>query len=225
MSGKLSFKEALAHQVDVKEGSRAPSVSPVEAEKARFVLFAPKIDQPVQIARVLRNLGMSLKKAHGALNRLANKEVVIVQLDAGNRDAIAAQLAALGLEATPMAPPMPDIKKIREKFGVSQSEFATQFGLELDTLQNWEQGRNQLDPTARLLLKIIELYPTVVETVLIGQQMSERTGRSKTDIWRQMWSTHKYDSRWTYVKTNVPVQPYGHFVEPWTVAASIAAPN
>ncbi len=181
MSRKLSFKEALAHQADVRGESRASSGSLAEKETARFVLFASKIDQPVQIARVLRSLGMSLKKAHGALNRLANKEVIIVQLDAGDRDAIVTQLAAVGLVAAPVALPTPDVKKIREKFGVSQSDFAMRFGLELDTLQNWEQGRNQLDPTARLLLKIIELYPAVVEGVLIGQQILERAGWSQTD--------------------------------------------
>ena len=53
--------------------------------------------------------------------------------------------------------------------GLSQAEFAIRFGLELDTLQNWEQGRNQPDPAARLLLKVIELHPEVVAGVFAGE--------------------------------------------------------
>jgi putative transcriptional regulator len=62
--------------------------------------------------------------------------------------------------------PDPDIKRIREKLGVSRSEVAMRFGLELDTPQNWKQGRNQPDRAARLLLKAIELHPSAVTAAL-----------------------------------------------------------
>ena len=42
-----------------------------------------------------------------------------------------------------------DIKAIREKLGVSQSEFALMIGVSVSTLQNWEQGRRQPDGPAR----------------------------------------------------------------------------
>jgi DNA-binding transcriptional regulator YiaG len=115
------------------------------------------------------DFGLSLRKAHEALNRLAEGETVAVELDAGNMSLIAARLKALGVDAARVVLPTPDIKKIREKLGVSQAEFAVRFGLELDTLQNWEQGRNQPDPAARLLLKVIELHPEVVAGVLAGE--------------------------------------------------------
>ena len=47
-----------------------------------------------------------------------------------------------------------DIKAIREKLGVSQSEFALMIGVSVSTLQNWEQGRRQPDGPARALLKV-----------------------------------------------------------------------
>jgi len=118
------------------------------------------------------DFGLSLRKAHEALNRLAQGETVAVELDAGDVGRIAARLRALGVGASPIAIPTPDIRKIREKLGVSQAEFALRFGLELDTLQNWEQGRNQPDPAARLLLKVIELHPEIVAGVLVGSAAS-----------------------------------------------------
>ena len=167
MSRKLSLKEALALQVDARDERPTPSDSRGKARKTRFLLAPLDIPRPVRLARTLMDLGLSLRKAHEALNRLAEGETVAVELDAGDVSLIAARLKALGADARVVLP-TPDIKKIREKLGVSQTEFAIRFGLELDTLQNWEQGRNQPDPAARLLLKVIELHPEVVAGVLAG---------------------------------------------------------
>ena len=35
----------------------------------------------------------------------------------------------------------PDVKQIRDRYGLSQSEFAAMLGISIKTLQNWEQGR------------------------------------------------------------------------------------
>ncbi len=79
------------------------------------------------------NFGLSLRKAHEVLNRLAEGESVAVEVDAETRAVVVERLSALGVDAAPIVLPTPDIKKIREKLGVSQSEFAMRFGLELDT--------------------------------------------------------------------------------------------
>jgi hypothetical protein len=47
------------------------------------------------------------------------------------------------------------------------------FGLALDTLQNWEQRCNQPDPAARLLLKVIELWPASSALARHGRGASE----------------------------------------------------
>jgi putative transcriptional regulator len=44
-----------------------------------------------------------------------------------------------------------DVKAIREQTGLSQAAFANRFGLSVCTLHNWEQGRQQPDPTARAI--------------------------------------------------------------------------
>lgn len=53
----------------------------------------------------------------------------------------------------------PDVASIREKYSMSQSEFAALLGISLATLQNWEQGRRRPQGPARVLLHIAEKNP------------------------------------------------------------------
>jgi putative transcriptional regulator len=63
-------------------------------------------------------------------------------------------------------PPVPDVKAIRHKLGLSQAEFARQFGFSVRTVQQWEQKRAVPDRPARILLRVIETAPKAVERVL-----------------------------------------------------------
>lgn len=62
--------------------------------------------------------------------------------------------------------PEVDVRKVRTKTGLSQSEFATKFGLPPATLRNWEQGRSRPDAPTRVLLAVIAKHPEAVEDVL-----------------------------------------------------------
>lgn len=55
--------------------------------------------------------------------------------------------------------PEPDVKAIREAANVSQSDFARLIGINLRTLQNWEQRRSRPTGPARALLKIVASNP------------------------------------------------------------------
>lgn len=55
-----------------------------------------------------------------------------------------------------------DIKMIREKLKVSQSEFALMIGVSLRTLQNWEQGRRKPEGPAKALLQVASRNPRAV---------------------------------------------------------------
>ena len=55
--------------------------------------------------------------------------------------------------------PEPDVKAIRERTGMSQSQFAYLIGVKPKTLQNWEQRRVRPAGPARALLKIVEANP------------------------------------------------------------------
>ena len=53
----------------------------------------------------------------------------------------------------------PDVRAIREAARVSQSQFAELIGVNLRTLQNWEQQRTRPTGPARALLKIVASNP------------------------------------------------------------------
>src|SRR5687768_4557279 len=56
----------------------------------------------------------------------------------------------------------PDVRRIREKAGLSQSEFARMLHVSPKTLQNWEQKRRQPNGPAIALLKVVESEPEMV---------------------------------------------------------------
>jgi len=55
-----------------------------------------------------------------------------------------------------------DVAAIRKASGLSQTRFATTFGLDISALRDWEQGRRAPDRAARVLLRVIERAPDVV---------------------------------------------------------------
>lgn len=55
-----------------------------------------------------------------------------------------------------------DIKAIRRRLALSQSEFALMIGVSKATLQNWEQGRRTPEGPARALLRVVEKRPEAV---------------------------------------------------------------
>ena len=55
-----------------------------------------------------------------------------------------------------------DVKAIREKIGMSQSEFASAFGISLGTLRHWERGDRKPRGPARVLLNVVAKEPNAV---------------------------------------------------------------
>ncbi len=55
-----------------------------------------------------------------------------------------------------------DIKTVRKKLKLSQSEFALMIGVSVSTLQNWEQGRRHPEGPAQALLKVAASNPKAV---------------------------------------------------------------
>lgn len=53
----------------------------------------------------------------------------------------------------------PDAKTIRDKVGLSQTEFAQLIGVKVATLRNWEQNRRKPTGAAAALLTIVEKEP------------------------------------------------------------------
>jgi DNA-binding transcriptional regulator YiaG len=158
MSTKLSLREALERRGKTPDAPRSHSDSPAIS----FILRANAISQPVEVARFLMRSGISLRKAHEILERISAGARVPVELRGSSRGAIASELKKLGVSALAIKSPNVDIKRIRESQNLSQPEFAILYGLELDTLRNWEQGRNVPDRSTMVLLKVIERCPDAV---------------------------------------------------------------
>ena len=59
----------------------------------------------------------------------------------------------------------PDVRIIREAAQISQSQFARLIGVNLRTLQNWEQRRTRPTGPARALLKIVASDPSAIEAL------------------------------------------------------------
>jgi putative transcriptional regulator len=77
-----------------------------------------------------------------------------------------------------------DVKRIRQKLHLNQREFAQQFGLEFNTVKNWEQHRRTPEGPARVLLCLIDKIPYDVQKALshtqtYGFQEEERSTTSR----------------------------------------------
>jgi putative transcriptional regulator len=70
-------------------------------------------------------------------------------------------------------PPKYDAKRIlrlRQRLGVSQSVFAGMLGVQPPTVRAWEQEQKEPSGSARRLLEIYELRPTLAESTLEGAE-------------------------------------------------------
>ena len=56
----------------------------------------------------------------------------------------------------------PDVRAVREGYGLSQSKFAALMGISPATLRNWEQGRRKPEGSARVLLRVVARHPEAV---------------------------------------------------------------
>ena len=61
-----------------------------------------------------------------------------------------------------------NVKAIREKIALSQSEFAELFGLSKRTLEHWEHGRRVPSGPARAFLTVIAREPEAVRRALLA---------------------------------------------------------
>ena len=61
-----------------------------------------------------------------------------------------------------------DVRRIREKVAMSQSEFAGYFGVSTRTVQQWEQGRRVPSGASKAFLTVIDKEPEAVRRALVS---------------------------------------------------------
>ena len=64
----------------------------------------------------------------------------------------------------------PDVKAIREKLGMTQTELASTFGISLGTLRHWEQGDRTPHGPALVLLSVMTHEPESVLRTLAASR-------------------------------------------------------
>ena len=57
---------------------------------------------------------------------------------------------------------IPNVKKLRERLGLTQEAFAAAYRIPIGTLRDWEQGRKRPDAPARAYLTVIARNPEAV---------------------------------------------------------------
>jgi DNA-binding transcriptional regulator YiaG len=125
------------------------------------------LDKGISVARRLLASGLTLKQAHDAINRLAALGwSVCAVAKTENLPLLASDLAILNVEVRRRLPVSGDIAAMRARRGLSQREYADLLGLDVRTLQNWEQGRNRPDPAAISLMRVFDRAPDAVGEAL-----------------------------------------------------------
>ena len=61
-----------------------------------------------------------------------------------------------------------DVKRIRAQVGMTQSEFASAFGISVSTLRHWERGDRSPQGPALVLLNVVAKEPQAVLRALEG---------------------------------------------------------
>lgn len=64
------------------------------------------------------------------------------------------------------APSKVDVRALRDRLELSQSEFACRFGFSVGELRHWERGRRSPSRAARILLAVIAHAPNVIDEAL-----------------------------------------------------------
>ncbi len=86
------------------------------------------------------------------------------QIEAAVRDDPDA--APIGFFNMPGFISIPNVKKLRERLGLTQEAFAAAYRIPVGTLRDWEQGRKRPDAPARAYLTVIARNPEAVADLL-----------------------------------------------------------
>lgn len=168
MPTNSELKARLEHLGPTRVVARVPLSS--EESLTLLLRRIGKLDKPVSVARRLVDAGASMRASHATISHLAETGWAVCTVSR-QRDPVglARDLADMNVQArrrTVVADEVVDIGALRVRHGLSQREYADLLGLDVRTLQNWEQGRNRPDPAALSLMRLFDRAPEVFEEVM-----------------------------------------------------------
>ena len=165
MSMNSELKAILERLGPIRDASQDHLSFSAETEPA-LLRRVGKFQWRIKVAHRLRASGLGLKAAHTAISELAEQDWTLcdIPVDGGIED-LARDLLLLDvklLRRRSIAEPAAFIAEVRARHNLSQRVFATALGLDVRTLQNWEQGRNRPDAAVLSLVALFDRDPAAV---------------------------------------------------------------
>jgi len=162
MSTKSSFAEQFGQQVQIR------AVAPVSGGTSVRVNLRPEpgFAATVTFARALMRRGVKGSVARHVAEQLVMGRPATVEIPHYEGQPFQDELSPLGVLVTePRKLAGDDIAALRKRLNLSQEQFANSVGLDVRTVQNWEQRRSALEGPTMLLIKLIEQCPHLVQRV------------------------------------------------------------
>ena len=158
-----SLRERFARLGPIRGIDRVQSGSP-----ATFVLRLPKdrgVPRTIDGMFALARRGLTMLRAKRTIEALVEDGRVFVDLPmVEDAKAVTDDLAKAGIAAATVEPSRPlDVRRLRERLRLTREQFAARYGLEVETVRNWETGKREPDTTARSYLRVIANAPERVE--------------------------------------------------------------
>jgi DNA-binding transcriptional regulator YiaG len=150
---------------------RVQGVDPVRSGSPEIVslrlLGSLAQTKSVEAVIALRRRGLPTLKAKRAVEAAMERKANVLDVPTvESRQALAEDLRRFGFGMSVVTPQAVDVRKLRERLGLTQEQFSLRFGLELDAVRNWEYGRREPDAAARSYLTVIERDPEAVQEAL-----------------------------------------------------------
>lgn len=158
---KQELKERLARL------ARAPDIDRVSSGSPADLVIRPadglaKV-KTISAIKTLVRRGAALLKAKRAVEVMVENGEAIVHVPmVESAKTLARELKAAGVVVRRVASAVVDVKQVRATLGLTQEQFALRFGLDIDAVQNWEQGRCKPDRATLAYLRAIAAAPREV---------------------------------------------------------------
>ena len=88
--------------------------------------------------------------------------------------------------------------------GLSQREFAELLGIDVNTLQNWEQNRNKPDAAALSLVMAFDRAPNLIEQTAFEAVVLSSTTVERLALVRNAWSKARDQALVRHANDRVP---------------------
>jgi putative transcriptional regulator len=141
------------------------AVTPALSGSAGIVLLrrgeTATVIRPIDAVMALRARGTSMLKAKQAIEDVMASGFAAIRLPSiDNLDTLRSEMAAAGVAAMRIHPRRTiDVRDLRKRLGMTREQFALRYGLSIENLRNWEDGRRPLDSTAVSYLTAIASDP------------------------------------------------------------------